>query len=55
MVYEGSLTSKNILIRAITPPSMLAELTIRNASLLDRAAPIRTSIYKLQQTSTKYV
>ena len=47
---------KNIIhIRAMTSPSMLAELTMRNASLLDRAAPIGTRIFELQPTSNRCV
>jgi hypothetical protein len=38
---------------AMTTPSMLAELTIRNASLLARAAPIRMGVFELQPTSTR--
>ena len=41
--------------RAMTTPSMLAELTMRNASLLDRAAPIGTRIFELQPTSNRCV
>ena len=39
---------------AITTPSMLAKLTIHNASLLARAAPIRMGVFKLQPTSTRF-
>jgi hypothetical protein len=40
---------------AMTTPSMLAKLTIHNANLLDRAAPIRMGVFKLQSTSTRFV
>ena len=36
----------------MTTPRMLAELTMRNASLLDRAAPIRMDVFELQPTPT---
>ena len=39
----------------MTTPSMLAKLTIRNASLLTRTAPIGTGVSELQPISTRYV
>jgi hypothetical protein len=54
-VCKFSHKQNTIHIRAMTTPSMLAKLTIRNARLLARAAPIRMIVFELQQTSTKYV
>ena len=52
MVCDFTHQKNNIHTRAMTTPSMLPELTIRNASLLDRAALIRMDVFELQPTPT---